>query len=160
MKGHDVEMLLLEPVKDIKDRFKHINAYRKNDASAQGKCVELNETLDDSEGASAGILKIVEAENTTKPLEWKSLEGALFSALQKEGLMPLKAIAHSSENDGAIGVIVMDEGIVVARTWPVEKYCAFDIQLWGAFNKMESVRNALAEVVGSSDIHFAISVSD
>jgi S-adenosylmethionine/arginine decarboxylase-like enzyme len=94
---------------------------------------------------------IVEAENTTKPHKWKSLEGALFSALQKLGLTPLKAIAHSSENDGAIGVIVMGEGIVVARTWPAEKYCAFDIQLWGAFNKMESVRNALAEVVGSSN---------
>ena len=112
--------------------------------------MEHNETTDIAEGPSDGILMIVEAENTTEPLEWKSLAGALLSTLQKEGLTPLTAIAHPSENDGVIGVIVMGEGIVVARTWPAEKYCAFDIQLWGAFNKMESVRYALAKVVGSS----------
>jgi hypothetical protein len=69
MKGHDVEMLLLEPMKDITDRFKHLSAYRKNDARAQGKCLKRNETLDDSDGSSAGILMILEAANTAEPLD-------------------------------------------------------------------------------------------
>jgi spermidine synthase/S-adenosylmethionine/arginine decarboxylase-like enzyme len=149
MKGHAVETLLVEPLKDFNDRFKHINAYRKNDARAHGKCLERNKTSHDSEG-SAGILMIVEAENTTAPLEWKSLEGALSSALQNEGFTPLRTFWHPSESGGVIAVIVMGEGIVVARTWPEETYCAFDIQLWGAFNKMDDVRNALAKAVGSS----------
>jgi hypothetical protein len=43
----------------------------------------------------------------------------------------------------------MREGVVVARTWPKEKYCAFDIHLWGRFNTMDGVKKALAEAVGS-----------
>jgi len=46
-------------------------------------------------------------------------------------------------------VIIMREGFVVVHTWIERNYCAIDIQLWGGFNKLNSARHAILELVGS-----------
>ncbi len=38
----------------------------------------------------------------------------------------------------------------MACTWPENKYCAFDIDLWGSFHKVEAVKKSLLAAVGSS----------
>ena len=147
-KGHAVKMLLLDPVEDVNDSFKLVQKYRKNDARAQGKCVNR---VDDSDVKLKrdGLFMVVEAENVQGPVKGDAFENALHAALEKEGLRVVSTVTNESATKGVNVVIVMREGAVVARTWPKEKYCAFDIHLWGRFNTMDSVKNGLAEAVNS-----------
>jgi hypothetical protein len=46
----------------------------------------------------------------------------------------------------------MKEGYVVARLYPEDNYCGLDINLWGGFQKMTSLRAALASTVGSTSL--------
>ena len=43
--------------------------------------------------------------------------------------------------DGVI-YCVMKEGYIVARLWPSEAYCAFDVNLWGNSHKMKDLQKA------------------
>jgi spermidine synthase/S-adenosylmethionine/arginine decarboxylase-like enzyme len=147
-KGHGVDMLLLEPVKDIDDSFKLVQKYRKNDARQQGKCDNLVSDAD-VKVKRAGLFMVVEAENAKGPLMGDKLEKAIKLAIESRGLTPISTIRNPSKTKGEHIVIVMKEGIIVARTWPKEKYCAFDIHLWGRFNRMDDVKSALSNAVGS-----------
>ena len=150
IKGHGVEMILLEEINDPDDRFQHIQYYQKTSARAQGKCDDKHVDESDMKLKRAGILMILEAENASGSLKGKKLESALQSALEKEGLRTVSTISQPAPlAKGEVIVIVMREGFVAARTWPKEKYCAFDIYLWGRFNTMDNVKKALADAVGS-----------
>jgi spermidine synthase len=147
IKDHGVEMFLIDPIKEESDNFKYIHDYVKTDALKGGKCKDAAEggNLTTTEhGRKAGVVMILEAENTTVPLD--TLEESIYLVLQKEGLTPMTTPSHE---EGTI-TVVMKEGYVVARTWPELKYVGFDINLWGAFQKMTNLRSALAEAVGST----------
>jgi spermidine synthase len=150
LKEHDVEMLLLEPIEKPEDRFKYFHDYKKTDARIQGKCKDDGSDPDatsTAHGKKAGVLDIVEAENTSVPLN-EQIEEILYSVVRKEGLTPISI----SSSDGGATFIVMKEGYVVARMWPELSYCAFDINLWGSFQKSETLRSALVAAVGSTSI--------
>ena len=141
-------MHLLEPVKDMDDSFKLVQKYRKNDAREQGKCDNLVRDAD-VKLKRAGLFMVVEAENAKGPLQGDKLEKAIMEAIESQGLRPVSTITNPSKTNGNHVVIVMKEGVIVARTWPKEKYCAFDIHLWGRFNRMDAIRDALVNAVGS-----------
>lgn len=95
---------------------------------------------------SPGILMVVDAEKTTVPLEpSKAVEQLVVGVLKSEGLT-VKSTVVSKAN---VVVVVLSEGYVTARTYPEEKYCAFDIHLWSKFEKQVSVKDALIAAVGS-----------
>ena len=148
LKGHDVEMKLLEPVEDLDDSFKLFKKYQHNNAREQGKCDNL---VNDSDVKlkRAGLFMVVEAENAKGPLRGEKLEKALMEVIQQQGLEHVSTVTSPSETSGNHVIIVTKEGVIVARTWPKEKYCAFDIHLWGRFNKMDAIRDALVDAVGS-----------
>ena len=145
VQGHSIDAMVLEPIQDAGDRFMHIHHYQKSDARAQGKCGELDKNV---KLKRAGLLLILEAENARGDLKGEKLEHAIEAALTKEGLKLVSQISDATGGKTRI-VIVMREGIVVARTWPKQKYCAFDVQMWGHFEKMEPVKVALVDAVGS-----------
>ena len=147
VKGHGVEMILLEEIEEPDDRFQHIQYYQKTDARKQGKC---NEVEDDIKLKRAGLVMVMEAEDASGNLKGKELEGAITTALEKEGFRPVSTVSNTTpSNNGEVVAIVMREGLVLARIWPNEKYVAFDIYLWGRFNDIDTVKKALAETVGS-----------
>ena len=145
----------------LDDHFKFVHDYQKNDARAQGKC-ELSSVDKPSSNAErgeplAGILLILEAENATPPsgnlVEWStSMESALSTAVKEVNLTPLSTITNSLDDGKVLGALRMAEGIIVARTWPEENYVAFDVQLWGAFDKLKALRMGLAKSVGSESL--------
>ncbi|OEU23481.1 S-adenosyl-L-methionine-dependent methyltransferase, partial [Fragilariopsis cylindrus CCMP1102] len=89
-------------------------------------------------GKQAGILMIVEAENLTKTTT-TSDEESLISTLKKVGLTPISTVSSASAASSSSTttfstiVIIMEEGYIIARSWPGKSYCALDIQLWGSF---------------------------
>jgi len=144
---------------NINDHFKFVHDYQKNDARAQGQC-DLGEkvTSDDdkyekeTQQSLAGILLILEAEKALllENLEWPILEdGILFQALRDSGVTPISSLSQLLVDGKALGIVFLREGVVVARTWPNELYCAFDIHLWGAFDALDKVKASLAKAVGS-----------
>jgi spermidine synthase/S-adenosylmethionine/arginine decarboxylase-like enzyme len=148
LEGHAVKMQLLEPLKDLDDSFKLFTKYRHNNAREQGKCDNL---VDDSDVKlkHAGLFMVIEAENAKGPLQVDTLEKALTEAIQQQGLGLVSTVTSPSETSGDHVIMVTREGVIVARTWPKEKYCAFDIHLWGHFNKMVAIRDALVDAAGS-----------
>jgi spermidine synthase len=147
---HGVDTFLIDKIEAPQDRFKFIHDYVKTNPIAEGKCnsngvEELASMIE--HGRPAGILMVLEAEQCTTPLDDKNLAVLIYDVLRKHGLTPLPG--SSAEQDGTIH-IVLREGYVVARMWPLLHYVGFDIHLWGAFAKMESVRNGLATALGAN----------
>eukprot|EP00980_Cylindrotheca_fusiformis_P012891 scaffold3210_cov113-Cylindrotheca_fusiformis.AAC.3 len=143
---HGIERLLLEPLDDPSDRFKYMHDYRKNNATEQGKC-NMEEGSVTQHGKKAGILEVVEAEYVSITLD-KTFEAKIYSIVEEAGLIP---ISSPSEDDDPI-IVVMKEGYVVARMWPAHKYCALDIHLWGAFEKLSALRLSLTDALGSKTV--------
>jgi hypothetical protein len=147
-KDHGVETLLYEPLITDNNRFDYMHDYRRNDAGEQGKCGELKIPAEPEEqGTAAGITEIVEAENTSVPLD-KNIAELMEAVVRKEGFTQVTIPSYTT----GLAFIVMEEGYIVARLWPEHNYCGFDINLWGGFHKMKSLRAALVEAVGSKSV--------
>jgi hypothetical protein len=145
-KDHKIESLLYEPLVTSENRYDFLHDYRKNDAIAQGKCGEIKKEEPKEQGRSAGIIVIVEAENTTVDL--LSIKGKIQAAVKKAGFTPVTVPSF----DNGVVLLFMKEGYVAARVYPEEKYCGFDIQLWGSFHRIRDLRAALVDVVGSTSV--------
>jgi spermidine synthase len=143
---HGVETLLYEPLITTDNRFEFLHDYRKNDARAQGTCGELPKREDETkeQSNSAGVMEIVDAENTSVPLDEK-ITDKFTKAVRKQGFHLITLPTF----DNGVTMIEMKEGYIIARMWPEKNYCAFDINLWGSFHKLKSLSKALTDVVGS-----------
>lgn len=152
--NHGVDAFLLDPEQDSKEPFKYFHDYIKSNAQEQGKCQDDPENGGSNaatieHGRTAGVLQIVEAENAGFGLkDHQEIQEAIYAAVTKEGLTPIS----SPSNDNGVVVVAMKEGYVVARMWPEHKYCAFDINLWGGFQKAFKLRSSLVEAVKSSSV--------
>uniref|UniRef100_A0A7S1G0Z9 PABS domain-containing protein n=1 Tax=Corethron hystrix TaxID=216773 RepID=A0A7S1G0Z9_9STRA len=131
---------------DFNDHFKFVHDYQVNDARTDGKCKKTRSVTEAHENPLAGILFILEAENTSQAFEIDDV----FVALGEVGVTPTFSLKHSLEDDKILGTVFLREGFVTVRSWPLVNYCAFDVQLWGAFNQLENIKKRLAKMAGSS----------
>lgn len=161
-KDHHVETLLFEPSSE-KHFTSHWGNYQKLDedsicTSPHGE-TETNDLQSNKTssifGSSYGVLIVVEAEDVSLPLENSSLlRSNIVTALAKAGFLyasieeePRAGDDLDSESFSPM-VFVLEQGYVIARTWPKHKYCAFDIQLWSSFEKQDALGSALVAAVG------------
>ena len=144
-KDHGVETLLYQPQVTDKNKYDFLHDYRRNDPHVQGKCGPLPVPEEPAEQTSSvGVIEIVEAERVIVDLD-NRLPDLLLKVIVEQGFN----VEFHSSFDKSLILIVMKEGYVVARLWPEEKYCGFDINLWGGFDKMKPLRKALTRAVGS-----------
>jgi spermidine synthase len=137
---------------DQPSRFQEWHDYRKNNTSSQAhrEAVQKQDELKPTEQTrSPGILMILEAEDAVAALSSKALDASMRTALTKEGFTVLDTVVYDHDDEASIVVKILAEGYVVARRWPKEKYCAFDIHLWSRFEKQEDLKKALLLAVGS-----------
>jgi hypothetical protein len=99
---------------------------------------------------SAVILLVLDAKNASASLDIEGIKELIYCIVWKEGLTPVSTL--SSSNDWGVTVVVIKEGYMIAQMWPVHKYCAFNINHWGSFQKTQKVRAALLEAAGSASI--------
>ena len=157
-KDHQVERLLLEPLDhDESLRFKYMHDYRKTDAREQGKCGDFDRNSGVSSSVehgsyAAGLIEILEAEQISFDFTNGHIETLLFKVAKDQGLNPLSPPLIHVNNVNT--VLVMKEGYIAARIADEYKHIAFDIHLWGAFAKMESLRSALLQAVGAKRSSF------
>jgi S-adenosylmethionine/arginine decarboxylase-like enzyme len=151
--GHDTENnLYIEPFDAESDPFDLVHDYRRNHDSGYKKLCK-NDHEDDGgvleQEGSPGIFMAVEAEEVTMELQsMKDVQAAVTKALEQEGLK-VDSVAESQAGSApAETVLVLREGYVAIRTWPEQKYCAFDIHLWSSFEKHEAAKKAVVASVG------------
>ncbi|KAL3933939.1 MAG: hypothetical protein SGBAC_010183 [Bacillariaceae sp.] len=147
-KDHEIPNLLYTPLTEDDNRFDLMHDYRKNDARAIGKCDTITPPIDtSSQGSSAGILEIVNAENVSISLEDKA---KIAKLLQDVASAQGFTIGPSKAYGGNLVVAVLKEGYIAARLWPEDNYIGFDINLWGKTYEIKSLKNALTKAVESS----------
>ncbi|KAL3920280.1 MAG: hypothetical protein SGILL_003342 [Bacillariaceae sp.] len=136
---------------DIDDHFRMAHDYYRSDARAQGRC-EAAPDASSGDSPLGGILMIVEAEDVAVGdaalTDWSKLEKILSKALKKQKLSKISSVSLS-DKEGTNGIIILKEGVITARTSLLDRYCAFDIHMWGSFDKINSVRDGLAKGLGS-----------
>jgi S-adenosylmethionine/arginine decarboxylase-like enzyme len=156
--GHQVENnIYIDPLRPEHYRFGLVHDYRRNHDSDFKKLCHKSDK-DDGEvlqqEGSPGIFMAVEVEKVAMDLRsTKDVQKAVTKALEQEGFQVdsiLKRTA-ASEFSGSPSdeiVLLLREGYVIIRTWAEHNYCAFDIHLWGSFEKHESAKKAVVASVG------------
>ena len=139
------------PVMEVDHDFELVHDYMTN-PDFERYCKEDNDDeVPEYQERSPGVAMIVEAENTTAQLSTSdAVKSILLPALEAEGLNLVSAKSLDVEGHGPIVTMVLREGYVVARAWPENNYCAFDIHMWSSFGKQESLKKSLLTAVGSS----------
>jgi hypothetical protein len=146
-------------------RYHDWHDYRRSDNITDAHCKkEEPETKLVNQERSPGILMIIEAEEVSIDLtSLDSVKDILVKALEGQGLTVQSSVSSSpddvviaavmdSKKNGNAGqvVIVLQEGYVVARVWPEQKYVALDLHLWSDFDHQENIQKALLSAVGNS----------
>lgn len=142
---HGVHTLVVKPGtgKTDSQKFDSWWNYQKN---SKHKVKERKAKTIGAADNSQGIMIVLEAEEVTVPLD--SIEGVytiLMKTLKDAGLTPLSSSSFSEE---AL-MISLKEGYVMLRTWPEQKYCAFDIVLWSSLANLEAAKSGLIAAVGA-----------
>lgn len=133
--------LILEPPSHL-----FLDFFRDYRVNTQGYCDGHIEEKSGQVTQQGGVLMVVEIENATIPLlPLDGLDQMFSDILENHGLNPQPVV---SPMDGTTIVVPMQEGYILARMWPEQRYCAMDIHYWGAFDKMESVRDSIVQALG------------
>ncbi|KAG7349592.1 spermidine synthase [Nitzschia inconspicua] len=138
---------------DVNEHFLLAHDYRQNDARAQGRC-EVGASASGDNTPLAGLLVIIDAEDISVDAEilqdWSKIERLLMDVLVDElGFSKLSSISNRSKTGEILGTVIFQECAVTARTWPAERYCALDVQIWSSFHKLHDVKRLLVEKLSS-----------
>jgi hypothetical protein len=153
-KDHGIDTKFISQRPDVQGRFDIWHDYRRNVTNSKGHCKTEGEQVAEplNQGSSPGILMTLELEGATIDLQSaKNVESAISKAMNDAGLSVSSAFVPS--DDVHMVYVVAKEGYVSVRTWPDEKYCAFDIQMWASFEKQDVVKVSLINAFGSGADH-------
>jgi len=144
---HGIETYLYGNMHSPDTRFDLMHHYKKNIAP-ESKC-----NLGGSEGSpllhdtAAGVVGIVEAENTSIDLN-QGITSIMRSVAEDMGF----TVAIDPVSEGNFGIVIMEEGYIAARLWPAENYVGFDVNLWGKTYLLKHLESSLVKAVGSTDV--------
>ena len=140
-------------LKTRQDSFDGWYNYRTN---VNRKCHQQkadSENKDTDEAIKLGLLTILELEDTASATDSpETLKTSVSQVLKKVGLNEVSVTASPSKDkkkDKNTLVFILQEGYVVARTWPHIRYCAMDILLWSNYDKQDAVEAELIAALGS-----------
>ncbi|KAL7551822.1 hypothetical protein ACHAWF_015091 [Thalassiosira exigua] len=147
-----VETLMYKPHVYLDDHWGPMTDFSKYWGEPR-QCLDGDAPVDEEAIAHAGILMIVEAENVSTQLNDVAEAAETFEGILRSlGYNVLKSTtSYAGPEEGATFVVAMEEGYVLADTWPDSKYCKLDIHLWGKFERQEDIRTGLLEALGSKD---------
>ena len=150
-KDHHIETVYLKPLEEIEDSFDRWFHYRHSDMFGNEFCMEETQSMEEK-AVSLGVLMIIEAEDSTLPLQSSSIVRASISnALENASLMET-SVRTSFKEDGYEIVFLLKEGYAITRVWPEQEYCAFDLLLWSSTEKQEMAKAELVAAVGSTSV--------
>ena len=140
--------LVIRDLSNIDDKFDGYHDYNVN-ATSINPCdlVKIDsKTNSNDQNSSPGILMIVEAEDVELESIYNMGE-TLRNELKNEGFTVESSSNHSNGRLYQVS-IMLNEGYIIARAIPRQKYCGFDIHLWSGFDKQVNAKKALLSAVG------------
>ena len=151
-KDHNIETLYLDSLHDIENQFHMWYNYRKSETHSNGYCKEPLSKIEElpTQMTSSGVLMIIEAENTSVPPVALNVQAQIIQALPDAGLMLTTSVLNEGNEDGGTVVFILQEGYIVARTWPKLNYCALDLLLWKKFDNLDTIEKHLMAAIGSN----------
>jgi len=154
-KDHHVETLYLRPVDEVEDRYDIWYNYKKIKEHTTALCEEpsmVETALVEKVASNLGVLMVIEAEDVSVRLQSSSAVQAIISKALAHSDLTQTSVQLSPKDEGYELFFILEEGYVVARTWPQQKYCAFDLTLWRTIDKQEMAKTQLVAAVGSSSV--------
>jgi spermidine synthase/S-adenosylmethionine/arginine decarboxylase-like enzyme len=156
MKGGEgtdqVETLVYQPIDDIDDHWKYVTDFSKYWGEPKHCNDTSREVNEEEEVAYAGILMVLEAEHVSfeSLTNVKKVGEELETVVKDLGYRVMSTTTKDStgSKDGVIVALAMEEGYILAETWPDVKYCKLDIHLWGNFERQEAIRANVLKVLG------------
>ena len=124
------------------------NKRRKMDNTVDTSSLPTEESV---EAKRYGILAVLEVEEIPNSLQELSMVMArIREVLKQAGLTVIQTIEEpsSSQRSPHTLVFLLNEGYVVARSWPEHNYCAFDVQFWNDISRQERTMAGLVSAVG------------
>ncbi|KAL7544840.1 hypothetical protein ACHAWF_008200 [Thalassiosira exigua] len=159
-----VPTLYYFPLEDEDDHhYRVIKDYSRNDARAQGKCDDYDREVAEAKNPppkkelvkptqSAGVLLVVEADRVV---------GTLFALMQlsdlvkAHGMHPLGegaiSLESSSGQDSTGLFLAMEEGYIVAHSYPSESHVGLEIVLWSKIAMQDELRTAIMEAISAPE---------
>ena len=144
---HGVETLFSQ-LDELDTTFELVHDY-KNNHEAKRLCKDAQEEKEPEEQeASPGIVMVLETEHVTADLSSpEKLEEIILRTLKENDLHVLDTV--KSDSPGISITVIFREGYVIARPWHQHQYVAYDVHLWGSFEKLEALKSSLIYAVGS-----------
>ena len=136
------------------EHFKDWFHYRRNENHVETRCSQwasaLEQSLDEENKTSHGVLLVLEAENATiKTASKDSIKHIISKALRDANLQEISfAITNSSKQESTL-VIILEEGYSTVRWWPQHMYFAVDLLLWSRIGKQEVAKSKLLAALQS-----------
>jgi len=148
LKDHGIDNLFLKPLPEIKDKYEIWHDYKRN-LTVQKYDIKQPEEQQNTQG----VLLILEAENIDSNFiidDSTFTIDSLVDSIESQGLNLVSLSEAGVTNENLIATITLDQGYVIARFWPQQKYCAFDIYLWGSFSLLPKIKNSLLHTLKAS----------
>ena len=150
MAHHHGVKTLFAPLENVDSDLTMMHDYHWNSTAKpyNDKTSEMSESTSGKprlQDKSPGLLLVVEAEqilDTSIIASAEALQNTIVRAIEMSGLLTIVSSMTLTDGDQVV-IIVLAEGYIVARGWPANEYCALDIHLWSAFDRMEAVKDEL-----------------
>ncbi len=152
---HGIESLVFKPMVE-KNNHDHWWNYKKNpirttksvnDETHTSVSGDKGESIAEIHEKSYGFVLILELENVgglslDSPEE---LNVAISQAVERSGLTKksFSPLSYDRSPSDRAFIAVLEQGYVIAHTWPQHDYCAIDVMLWSDFDKQETIENEL-----------------
>jgi spermidine synthase len=163
---HGVPMLYLKDTNDFRSQFDTWYTNSNGTSTAEIPKDGNEEDDEDNKGFNTeslsktlGLTMVIEAEHLEVPLDSSSqIQDLIAKVLQDQAfsqtiVTPSVTQLESDEDEELEGgyslSFLMKEGSVVARCFPLIKYCAFDVQLWSDLHKIDGMKSDLVNAVKS-----------
>jgi hypothetical protein len=140
--NHGLDNFLYKDLHQDDTRHRLMHDYRRNFAT-EAACLHDNPDTTTEQKTAAGILSVVNIEQVRIKLD-PSIVNVIEKVLSRHNLLIL-----STRYLYQTGVVLFEEGYVAARVWPEHSYVGIDINMWSKTQLVSSIREALADALGS-----------
>ncbi|KAL7551298.1 hypothetical protein ACHAWF_014480 [Thalassiosira exigua] len=146
----EVDSLVYRPQNDIDLHWNLITDFSKYWGEPM-QCQAKDPSAHAESVAQAGILMVVEAEDVTIELsDVEDLADKFDEILKSLDFNVMEVTKGPAGKEGGVSfLLALEEGYVLAETWPDANYCKLDLHLWSHFGRQEDLRSELLKALGS-----------
>ena len=151
-KDHNISNFYLKSVDEFQAQFD--TWYTTNGKEIEGGGHDRYDKEEQAKKSNTiGMVMIIDADKISIPISMtsaSSIQQTINKSIETVGFTVDRSIAEDMLA-GYILISVLREGVVSARCFPENKYCAIDVQLWKSAHLAESLKQELFSALGTQE---------